>query len=243
MAITSSRHHGMAAPGTTEEELIVHTDPATAPALALLHTSPVHIPVFEALRERDHPALTLRHHVDESLLARARVEGPEAVGDAVEEALAVAAAGAGAVLCTCSTIGGVAETRAAAVGVPVLRVDRPMAAAAVAEGPVVAVVATVESTLAPTVALVEEEAARAGRAVEVRTVVVPGAWERFEAGDQDGYLGLVAEAVDGVAGVAGGADAVLLAQASMADAVDRVTTRVPVLASPRLGLSGAARLV
>ncbi|MFE0101477.1 aspartate/glutamate racemase family protein [Streptomyces sp. NPDC059009] len=237
MAITESRNRGI-----TEEELIVHTDPATAPApvLALLHTSPVHIPVFEALRERDHPALTLRHHVDETLLARARVEGPEAVGDAVEAALAEAAAGAAAVLCTCSTIGGVAEARAAAVGVPVLRVDRPMAAAAVAEGPAVAVVATVESTLAPTVALVEEEAARAGRAADVRTVVVPGAWECFEAGDQEGYLGLVAGAVDAVAG---GVDAVLLAQASMAEAVGRVTTRVPVLASPRLGLSGVARLV
>ena len=28
--------------------------------LALLHTSPVHIPVFDALRDEDHPALELR---------------------------------------------------------------------------------------------------------------------------------------------------------------------------------------
>ncbi|EHN78423.1 hypothetical protein SMCF_2038, partial [Streptomyces coelicoflavus ZG0656] len=51
--------------------------------LALLHTSPVHIPVFDALRDAAHPGLALRHHVDAGLLERARSEGPGAVADAV----------------------------------------------------------------------------------------------------------------------------------------------------------------
>ncbi|QIB48535.1 arylsulfatase [Streptomyces aureoverticillatus] len=218
--------------------------------LALLHTSPVHVPVFDALRDADHPGLALRHVVHEDLLARARAEGPDAVADAVRAALAEAAAGGGAeggaggggadaVLCTCSTIGGVAESHAAAVGVPVLRVDRPMAAAAVRAGSSVAVVATVASTLEPTRALVAEEAARVGRPVDVRTVLVDGAWERFEAGDREEFLRLV---VDAVEAVAGSVDAVVLAQASMADAADRVSAAVPVLASPRTGLREAARL-
>ncbi|MFD5703176.1 aspartate/glutamate racemase family protein [Streptomyces lasiicapitis] len=212
--------------------------------LALLHTSPVHVPVFDALRDADHPGLALRHVVHEDLLARARAEGPDAVADDVRAALAEAAAGGGgggadAVLCTCSTIGGVAESHAAAVGVPVLRVDRPMAAAAVRAGSSVAVVATVASTLEPTRALVAQEAARAGRPVDVRTVLVDGAWERFEAGDREEFLRLV---VDAVEAVAGSVDAVVLAQASMADAADRVSAAVPVLASPRTGLSEAARL-
>ncbi|MER5828789.1 arylsulfatase, partial [Streptomyces mirabilis] len=46
--------------------------------LALLHTSPLHIPVFDALRDEDHQGLELRHMVDEELLARARREGPAA---------------------------------------------------------------------------------------------------------------------------------------------------------------------
>ncbi|GGS21080.1 hypothetical protein GCM10010252_70520 [Streptomyces aureoverticillatus] len=208
--------------------------------LALLHTSTVHVPVFDALRDADHPRLALRHVVHEDLLARARAEGPDAVADDVRAALVEAAArGADAVLCTCSTIGGVAESHAAAVGVPVLRVDRPMAAAAVRAGSSVAVVATVASTLEPTRALVAEEAERFGRPVDVRTVLVDGAWERFEAGDREGFLRLV---VDAVEGTAGSVDAVVLAQASMADAADRVTTTVPVLASPRTGLRAAARL-
>src|SRR5690606_1977482 len=103
---------------------------------------------------------------------------------------------------------------AAEAGVPVLRVDRPMARAAVAAGPRVAVLAALESTPRPTVALIEEEAARAGRSVRVRTLLVEGAWEYFDAGDESGYVRRVADAADTVTG----ADVIVLAQASMAPA-------------------------
>ncbi len=211
-----------------------------ARVLALLHTSPAHVPVFDALRDEDHQGLELRHFVDEELLARARREGPEAVTDAVRDALEEAVAvGARAVLCTCSTIGAVAESAGADVGVPVLRGDRPMAAAAVAAGPRVVVAATLESTLEPTVALVEEESRRIGRPAEVRTLLVDGAWARFEAGDTEGCARLVAEAVDAVID----ADAIVLAQGSMAPAQHLTTTAVPVLSSPRPGLAAGARAV
>ncbi|MEW2292859.1 aspartate/glutamate racemase family protein [Streptomyces sp. NPDC006743] len=208
--------------------------------LALLHTSPVHVPVFDALREQDHPRLRLRHFVDEGLLRRARRGGPETVAGDIATVLDRAVAeGAGAVLCTCSTIGAVAETAGAARALPVLRIDRPMAAQAVAAGPRVVVVAAVESTLDPTVALLHQEAERAGRRLRARPLLVPGAWARFEAGDTEGYLRAVAEAADSVTGDE--ADAVVLAQASMAQARDLTTTSVPVLSSPRRGLAAAAR--
>nr|BFD81386.1 aspartate/glutamate racemase family protein [Streptomyces sp. Xyl84] len=214
--------------------------PAAAAVLALLHTSPVHVPVFDALREQDHPRLRLRHFVDEDLLCRARRDGPRTVADDVAAVLERAVAeGAGAVLCTCSTIGAVAEAAGAGRALPVLRVDRPMAAQAVAAGPRVAVVAAVESTLAPTAALLLQEAERAGRRLQVRPLLVPGAWARFEAGDTDGYVRAVAEAADSVTGDE--ADAVVLAQASMAPARNLTTTSVPVLSSPRPGLAAAAR--
>ncbi|MFF1657366.1 aspartate/glutamate racemase family protein [Streptomyces sp. NPDC058251] len=206
--------------------------------LALLHTSPLHVPVFDALRDEAHQGLELRHLVVEELLGRARSEGPDAVADDVRAVLDRAVAdGARAVLCTCSTIGAVAER--AAAGVPVLRVDRPMAAAAVAAGPRVVVLAAVHSTLEPTVALVEEEALRAGRRVDVRTVLVDGAWSLFEAGDTDGYARAVAVAADAVTD----ADAIVLAQASMAPAQHLTTTPTPVLSSPRPGLAAGADVV
>ncbi|MFF0792238.1 aspartate/glutamate racemase family protein [Streptomyces spiralis] len=208
--------------------------------LALLHTSPVHVPVFDLLRAEHHPHLRLRHFVDEELLRRARREGPDAVTDEVRAVLDRAVAeGARAVLCTCSTIGGVAETVGATVQVPVLRVDRPMAAAAVAAGPRVVVVATVQSTLAPTVALIEDEARRAGRPVSVRPLLVDGAWARFEAGDTEGYVREVASAADAIGPA--DADVIVLAQASMAPAQHLATTAVSTLSSPRPGLAAAAR--
>ncbi|MER5292343.1 aspartate/glutamate racemase family protein [Streptomyces pharetrae] len=207
--------------------------------LALLHTSPVHVPVFDALRDADRPGLRLRHLVREDLLERARRDGPEAVAGEVRAVLVRAAGdGARAVLCTCSTLGGVAEEAASVAGVPVLRVDRPMAAAAVAAGPRVVVLAALESTLGPTAALIEEEARRAGRAVAVRTVLVDGAWSRFEAGDTAGYARQVVAAADAL--TPADADAIVLAQASMAPAQRLTTTIVPVLSSPRPGLAAAA---
>ncbi|MFG2989078.1 aspartate/glutamate racemase family protein [Streptomyces sp. NPDC048257] len=197
--------------------------------LLLLHTSPVHVPVFDALRDRNHPGAVLRHMVVPELLDRARTEGPESVAPALRGLLAEGRAGA--VLVTCSTIGATAESLAPALGVPVLRVDRPMAAAAVRAGARIAVLAALESTLAPTGELLAEEAGE--RSVSIRTHLVAGAWDRFEAGDSAGYLARVAEAADAVTG----ADVIVLAQASMAGAADLVTSRIPVLSSPAPGLA------
>lgn len=205
-------------------------------ALALLHTSPVHVPVFDGLRDRDHPGLELRHLVSEELLARARAEGPEAVAGDVAQLLGeVVAAGATAVLCTCSTIGGVAEAAGDTLGVPVLRVDRPMAARAAAADRIV-VVASVASTLEPTVALIREEAG--SRTPRITTRLVEDAFELFEAGDREAYVGAVAAVVDAVP--EDEAEVIVLAQASLADVARLVTTRRPVLSSPRTGLAAAA---
>ncbi|MER6317940.1 aspartate/glutamate racemase family protein [Streptomyces sp. NPDC001581] len=206
----------------------------TEPGLVLLHTSPVHVPVFDALRDRHHPGAVLRHLVAPELLERARAEGPRAVAPALLALLA--AAGPAPVLVTCSTIGATAESLAPQLGVPVLRVDRPMAAAAVRTGARIAVLAALESTLAPTAELLAEEAGE--RRVSVRTHLVAGAWERFEAGDTAGYLARVAAAADAVTC----ADVIVLAQASMAGAAGLTASPVPVLSSPAPGLAAGLAL-
>ncbi|MEU3312146.1 aspartate/glutamate racemase family protein [Streptomyces sp. NPDC006662] len=198
--------------------------------LTLLHTSPVHVPVFDALRDERHPGAVLRHLVVPQLLDRAREGGPESVAGQV---LGVLDGVRGPVLVTCSTLGAVAEALGPRLGVPVLRVDRPMAAAAVRQGPRIVVLAALASTVGPTEELLAEEAG--GRAVRVRSQVVGGAWQLFEAGDADGYLEAVARAADAVVE----ADVVVLAQASMAGAARLVRTPVPVLSSPAPGLAAA----
>ena len=120
--------------------------PQPTPALVepgFLHTSPVHVPTFEALLAEVAPSARALSVVDEQLLADARQLGPAAVADRVATALrGLRDHGASIVCCTCSTIGEVAEQ--VDVGIPVFRVDRPMAVRAVQTGARVGVVAAVE---------------------------------------------------------------------------------------------------
>jgi hypothetical protein len=83
--------------------------------LGLLHTAQAHVATFDGLLREQAPDILAEHAVDEGLLARARAEGlTDAAAADVAAALGrLADAGAGAVLCTCSTIGAVAERRPA----------------------------------------------------------------------------------------------------------------------------------
>lgn len=233
--------------------------------LVFLHTSPAHLPTFGALAAEIAPDLPLRQVVAEDLLAEARAAGlTDALAGRVAAALRAAlGADGGAMLCTCSTIGALAEAAGASLGVPVLRVDRAMAARAVEVDPParhsygtltnpsatdveaagwactrIALIAALASTLGPTRQLLEEEAARAGRAVAIAERLCAGAWPRFEAGDMPGYLADIAACARASAA---DADVVVLAQASMAGAADLLADlAVPVLSSPRLGVAAAA---
>lgn len=209
-----------------------------AQRIGFLHTGAAHVETFtRLLAEIDAEAVGV-HVLDESLLADARRLGTSdpSLRNRIDVRLREAAEGSGAVLCTCSTIGAVAEAMSATLRLPIVRVDRPMAAAAVLAGERIGIVAAVESTLAPTRQLLQEEAEAQQRKVTLVDAPCAYAWAAFEAGDLDRYLTQIADHVDHVAPTV---DVIVLAQASMASAVDRCTTRKVVLTSPRTGLLAA----
>ncbi|WP_110182731.1 aspartate/glutamate racemase family protein [Nocardioides solisilvae] len=209
------------------------------PRLGFLHTAEVHVATFEALVREVDPGSSAAHLVEPDLLARARGEGPSPGVAAATLALVrrLVDDGADVVVCTCSTLGPVAELAGDGSGVPVLRVDRPMAREAVRAGPRIAVVAALESTLGPTGDLLADEARRAGVSPTVVEVVAPGAWAAFERGETAAYLRQVADVARGVADQV---DVVVLAQASMANAAALLAELpVPVLASPLLAVRHA----
>ncbi len=214
--------------------------PSTSdPSLVFMHTSPSHIATFNQLRDQIAPGRAIGHVVREDLLCAVRKAGQ--VTTAVEiklgEALQkIAAAGGRRIVCTCSTLGGVAE-RVPIEGARVMRIDRPMVREAVAIGGRIAVCAVLSETVGPTLALVDEEMARAGRPSEVRSYVFEGAWEDFRAGRQQDYYQGIA---DRLREVACDADVIVLAQASMAPAADLcVDLEVPILSSPMTGFVAA----
>ncbi|MFI5895111.1 aspartate/glutamate racemase family protein [Actinoplanes sp. NPDC051513] len=207
--------------------------------IGFLHTGDVHVSTFRRLREELAPGWQDLHIVDESLLADARRAGITAgLAARVDARLhELADRGADIIVCTCSSLGEHAEGRTADLGVPVLRADRPMAEAAVAAGRRIAVVATVDSTLAPTGNLLRDAAARAGQDVELVEVRCPEAFALFEAGELGAYAELIArkarEAAPGV-------DVIVLAQPSAAPAAALLNDLpIPVLASPRTAVGRA----
>jgi hypothetical protein len=131
--------------------------------LTFLHTAASNVEPFDKLAAQLAPDLQVHHLVDESLLNDARASGitPELQARVAEQIQSAIDQGADLVLCTCSSIGGCAELAAENAPQPVLRVDRAMARAAVAQGTRIVVFATLASTLAPTKALILDEAARA----------------------------------------------------------------------------------
>ncbi|WP_438040872.1 aspartate/glutamate racemase family protein [Sorangium sp. So ce128] len=207
--------------------------------LAFLHTAHVHVETFSRLVQDVDHAIPVRHEVQESLLADALAAG--GITDGIRSATAtvvqaLANEGARVIVCTCSTLGGVAE----AVPVSdclVMRIDRPMAEQAVAGGRRILVVAALQSTFQPTGALLRQIASDAGRSIDVVEVLCGRAWRLFERGDSPGYAGEIARTIEATA-LPG--DLVLLAQASMAPAAELVRhLGIPVLSSSRSGVEAA----
>lgn len=210
--------------------------------IAFVHTSPVHVPTFDKLLLEVAPALRAVHQVHEDLLARAQQVGlaDAALVADVCRVLGEAAAQARVVVCTCSTLGGLAESSPPPrAGMAITRVDRAMADAAVRDGRPVLVVAAVRSTLQPTQELLRSSAVRLVKDVDIATLWVEPAWPHFEAGRLGDYIASLVEAVS----AASPEGVVVLAQASMAPAAARLAERgFTVLTSPRLGVEHAVRV-
>lgn len=208
--------------------------------IACLHTVESNVAVFAAAaRGLD---VSLSHSVRSDLLSRSEAAGgltPE-IRDEAAALLRGLAAGADAVLLTCSTVGPAAEQAAEGAGVPILRVDGALAKQAVAAAKsgskrVIALCA-VQTTVEPTRVLFEREAAGTGVTIDMR--IADGAWAAFKSGDTPGYHRLVAEAADAL--YASGADVIALAQASMAGGAALCRRGTP-LTSPAAGLAAAAK--
>lgn len=206
--------------------------PDTARTVGFLHTAKVHVATFEALARELLPSAATVHRVDPEALELARRDGSaKSVRDAVATHLAALRGdGCEVVLCTCSTLGGIAE-ELPGDGLKVIRIDRPMLRRAVTLGPRIGVLVALTSTVEPTTRLLAEEAAEAGADVTVEVSVVEGAWDAFLAGDAEEYHGSIATAARALARRC---DAVVLAQASMEPAAALLTgLATPVLTSPR----------
>jgi hypothetical protein len=200
--------------------------------VTLLHTSPVHVATFDGLRDRLDPEAVLAHEVREDWLAQARVDG---VTDTLaSEITALVRSAESPVLCTCSTLGEAAAEAGA------IRIDAPMMQRATEIGGKVLLVYVLESTRHASETLLRDALEASGQPGNYQALGLPALWDMFEAGDHAGFTKAIADAVTEVVQDQSDFRVVVLAQASMAGAVDALKA-LPVitLSSPEPALQAA----
>ncbi|MEN6562262.1 MAG: aspartate/glutamate racemase family protein [Christensenella sp.] len=95
------------------------------------------------------------------------------------------------IVCTCSSIGDVADACAATSEIPILRIDYPLVSKALETSDRIAVLATLRSTLLPTTSLLERVARENGRKIQVESILINGAMDAMRAGKMDQAVALV----------------------------------------------------
>lgn len=212
--------------------------------LVLLHTIPSLVPQFEAWCAAALPEARVLHVLDEPALERIRVRGGEDGADdehLLGHVRMAESIGASGLLVTCSTVSRVVARVRGRSALPVFGIDEAMATQAARIGGRIVILATAESTLRPSLELVEAAVAAAGSDALVSTRHVSGAMAALRAGDLAGHDRLLVAAIHAAAP---DADVVVLAQASMArvlDALAHEPVGVPVLSSPGLALDAVRR--
>lgn len=219
---------------------------ARKPQLGLIHTVGALAPVFTDLARVHLPDWEPFSIVDESLLKNTiragKLEIPT-MRRLAGHVWAAEDAGAQAVFVTCSSIGPAVDAVRPMCAVPLVRVDLGMVETALGAGRRIGVLATLSTTLGPTADLVTTRAARRGAEIELTSHLCEGAFAALASGDRKTHDALVRE---GLRSLANRVDVVVLAQASMADAIDQTArdeVGVPVLASPELGIRHLAAVL
>jgi len=203
-----------------------------------IHTA---MPMVEPTKElfaRHLPDVRLINIVDDSLIQDV-IEAGE-VPSAVKKRLmnyyhSSIDAGADVIFNTCSSVGDIALKAKELLDVPLVKIDDSMAEAAVNESSSIGVLATLPTTLNPTVRLIQYFAEKMGKEVKISEGLAAGAFQAVIAGDTDKHDQLILDAAEKLAPQV---DLFVLAQGSMARMENQIagTTGKKVLSSPERGV-------
>lgn len=203
-----------------------------------IHTA---MPMVEPTRElfaRHLPGVRLINILDDSLIQD--VIGAGEVPAAVEKRLyqyfnSAIDAGADVIFSTCSSVGDIALKARKNMEVPLVKIDDAMARQAVLESGSIGVLATLSTTLDPTVRLIRHFASELGKEVIIAEGLAEGAFQAVISGDKDRHDRLILEAAKLLSTKV---ELFVLAQGSMArmeEEIARVTGK-RVMSSPERGV-------
>jgi Asp/Glu/hydantoin racemase len=207
----------------------------------VLHTSFVFInvePVFRNLFQEMLPEATMVDFVDSDVLAAVNRDGgirPSHVRRMCYLAQAAEQAGVDLIFSVCSSLGPTMDVARQLVSVPIVKIDDAMTQTAVARASRIGVMATVPTTLGPTIDLIREKAAAADKIVSTQAHLCEGAFSILMSGDRERHDQMI---LDGARQLAPEVDVIVLAQASMSRLAPMLAqdSGRDVLSSPRLAV-------
>ena len=212
--------------------------------VAVVHTGPATVQPIKQQFQELLPDVRVINIVDDSLLNDVIAAGhlTEAVAGRIltymQEGQKM---GAVAILNACSSVGEAATAARAGLSIPVVKIDERMAERAVALGPRIGVVATVRTTLEPTIRLIRAKAKETGQQIEISEGLAEGAFQALLEGKTEAHDEVVRRTI---LSLLDKVDVIVLAQASMARLTSSLgDLKVPVLSSPRSGVEAVRALL
>ncbi len=154
--------------------------------IAFIHASPLAIEPLKTYYAAAEPEWTITNLWDDGILRlfrsndQSRIEA--ALASLVEHGTKLYSAEAALITCSAARLELIDKLRERS-SIPLVKIDSPMAEAAVRAASKVGVLVTFAPTVDATVAMLRETATAAGREVEVVPRLVDGAFERLFAGD------------------------------------------------------------
>lgn len=149
--------------------------------------------------------------------------------------------GADVIFNTCSSVGEVVDQARGTIDVPIVKIDEDMAYEAVSQYERIAVLATLPTTLEPTIRLIRKQAELLGREVSIVDGLAVGAYDALVSGKPQEHDRILLETAERVAMEA---DVLVLAQGSMARMEEKLSTfGKPVLSSPKRGVMAIKKLL
>jgi len=216
--------------------------------LACLHTSMVFVNVETMMNEifmEVMPDVRRINIIDDSLLSDVIAVGhitPAVTKRMCRYVQAAEEAGADAILSLCSSLGPTIDIARPLVKIPVIKIDDPMAEEAVRLASRIGVLATLPTTLKPTVDLIRSKSDAMNKGCQIHHVLIDGAFQILMSGDRERHDRMVTEAARSLASEV---ELIVLAQASMTRLVPNLSqeTGVRVLSSPRLAIEYTQKIL
>ncbi|MDF9335479.1 aspartate/glutamate racemase family protein [Escherichia coli] len=203
----------------------------------MLHTSSATLAVMQQLIGDIMPEAEVMHLVEESMIKQVMKAGgvtPDIAARIADYIRIAEKADCDIFITACSSIGTAVEQCQFMTSVQLARIDCAMVDEAINKGEHIAVLATVATTLKPTLDFVRRKVQESGKQRIITPVLMEEAFHALLNGDMGTHDRIVSE---GLQKAFGQADVIMLAQASMARVLQNMPEPpVPVLTSPESGI-------